>query len=90
MEFTRYYGKHKRQNDCVIQTSVLQEKGKTLQIRIDSELNNVLESLAKELNQNPSKVARDILEDFFLTKKLLEQKEDVEDFLNRTESKKDN
>lgn len=83
MVFTHYYGKHKKQNDCVLHTTVIQEKGKTLQIRIDAELNKSLESLVKELNQNPSKVARDILEDFFLTKKLQDQKEDVEDFLNR-------
>lgn len=83
-EFTHYYGKHNRQSVCVIQTNVLQKNGKTLQIRINNELNDNLESLAKELNQNPSKVARDILEDFFLELKLKEQKEDVEDFLNRT------
>ena len=78
-----YYGKHKRQSSCVIQTTVLQRNGKTLQIRIDSELDKSLKSLAKELDQNPSKVARDILGDFFLTKKLKEQKEDVEDYLKR-------
>ena len=83
MEFTRYYGKHKRQNDCVIQTSVLQEKGKTLQIRIDAELNNYLITLANDLRQEASKVARDILLDFFLTLKQETQKADIEDFLNR-------
>ena len=84
MKFTHYYGKHKRQNDCVIQTDRVQNKGKTLQIRIDNELNNALDSLSKELNQNPSKIARDVLEDFFLTKKLQDQKEDIDDFLKRT------
>ena len=83
MEFTRYYGKHKRQNDCVIQTSVLQEKGKTLQIRIDAELNNYLITLANDLRQEASKVARYILLDFFLTLKQETQKADIEDFLNR-------
>lgn len=83
-DFRRYKHKNNRQNNCVIQNSVLQEKGKTLQIRIDSELQFSLKSLAKELNQSPSKVARDILEDFFLTNKLQDQKEDISDFFSRT------
>lgn len=83
MEFTRYYGKHKHHNETVLQNSVIQ-KGMTLQIRIDPELENYLKELAKESSQPPSKVARDILEDFFLERKLREQKEDVEHFLNNT------
>lgn len=81
MEFTRYYGKYKYENRSVLQKFVIQ-KGKTLQIRIDSDLLGKLKELADELGQSDSKVARDILEDFFLTQKLTRQKEDVEHFLN--------
>ena len=79
-EFVRYKSKNNRQNSCVIQTSVLQNNGKTLQIRIDNELNNNLESLAKELNQSPSKVARDILEDSFLERNHNKWLEEVNEF----------
>lgn len=80
MEFTHYYGKHKRKNNLVIPNIVLQSK--TLQVRMDSELYSNIKNLGKELNQNVSKVTKDILEDFFLERKLLQQKYEIEDIIN--------
>jgi hypothetical protein len=64
--YTHYYGRHKRN---VLQNNVVQKssnKQKTLQIRIDEELYNKIKHLSANLKQPESKVARDILINFFL------------------------
>jgi len=81
LDFTHYYGKHKRKNNIVLQSNVVQTKIKKYQFRADIELVKDIENFKKEMNQSDSKVITDILNDFFLTKKLREQKEDVEHFL---------
>ena len=79
MEFFRYYGRHKRKNRLVLQTSVIQ-KGKTFQFRANQELGTKIEDLAKELNQSDSKVIKDILEDFFLDRERIAWQKEVEEF----------
>ena len=79
MDFTHYYGKHKRKNNTVLQTNVVQPKGKKYQFRADIELTKDIENFKKEMNQGDSKVITDILNDFFLTKMLNEQKKDLKD-----------
>lgn len=78
MEFRGYYGKHKRQKHLALPSDVIQ-KGKTLQLRIDNDLNNDIEGLAKELNQTVSKVAKDILRDFFLEREVKRLKYEISD-----------
>lgn len=78
MDFYGYYGKHRHKKSLVLQNNVI-HKGKTLQLRLDYELLNNIEKLAKELNQNPSKVAKDILRDFFLDQKIKQQKFEISD-----------
>lgn len=63
-EFIKYSKKNRYKNNCVMQNNTLQKE--YLQIRIDKELMNDIDNLAKELDQTRSKVARDILIDFFL------------------------
>ena len=53
-------------------------------IRLDDELYSEVKSLAKELNQDESKVIRDILNDFFLDREIIENKKDVEHLLSNT------
>ena len=65
MDFTHYYGKHKHRNETVAQNNVRQ-KIKELHIRIDAELERNLSDLARNLDQDKSKIARDILIDHFL------------------------
>ena len=78
-DFTHYYGRHKRKNRVVLQKNVVQKK---YQFRADSELTEDIENYKKEMKQGDSKIIQDILNDFFLTKRLREQKEDVEHFIN--------
>lgn len=40
MEFTHYYGRHKRKNNAVLQSNVVQTKSKKYQFRADTELIN--------------------------------------------------
>ncbi len=56
-------------------------KGKKFQFRADAEQTRYIEELAKEFGQSDSKVIKDIIDDFFLERKLKAQKEDVEHFL---------
>lgn len=77
MEFTHYYGRHKRENGLVLPMNVIQ-KGKTFQFRADNELGTKIQNLAKELNQTDSKVIKDILNDFFLDKENIEWQKEVE------------
>lgn len=79
MEFTHYYGRHKRKNNIVLQPSVVQIKTKKYQFRADIELIKDIENFKKEMDQGDSKVITDILNDFFLTKKLRAQKQELED-----------
>lgn len=79
MEFTHYYGKHRRDNISVAHFFVLQ-KTKDLHVRVDGELEKDLEELADELKQDKSKVARDILTDFFLEKHKKEWEKEVKDW----------
>lgn len=72
-EFTHYYGSHIRRSNYVIQKNVI-HKGKTFQFRADGELRRYIENLAQELTQPDSKVIKDILEDFFLEQKTIDQK----------------
>lgn len=81
MEFTHYYGRHKQKNSVVVQPAVVQTTGKKYQFRADVELTKDIENFKKEMDQGDTKVISDILNDFFLTKKLREQKEDVEYFI---------
>lgn len=78
MDFHGYYGKHKRKNYLAQSINVIQ-KGKTLQLRIDNDLNSDIENLAKELNQTVSKVAKDILRDFFLEQEIKRLKYEISD-----------
>lgn len=82
LEFTHYYGKHKRRNNYVLQKNTT-HKSKTFQFRADNELKNYIQNLSKELNQSDSKTIKDILEDSFLEQKLKNQKEEIKDFLER-------
>lgn len=68
MDFTHYYGRHKRKNNIVLQNNVVQTKTKKYQFRADIELIRDIEKFKKEMNQNTSKVITDILNDFFLLK----------------------
>lgn len=77
MDFYGYYGKHRHKKSLALQNNVIQ-KGKTLQLRLDYELLNDIENLAIELNQNPSRVAKDILRDFFLDQKQKQNKYELE------------
>lgn len=77
MEFTHYYGKHKRETGLVIPTNVIQ-KGKTFQFRANNELGTKIQNLAEELNQTDSKVIKDILNDFFLDRENIEWQKEVE------------
>jgi len=77
LEFTHYYGKHKRHSNYVLQSDVIQ-KGKTFQFRADNELETKIQNLAKELNQTDSKVIKDILNDFFLDKENIDWQKEVE------------
>lgn len=79
MEFTHYYGRHKRKNNAVLQSNVVQTKSKKYQFRADTELIKDIENFKKEMNQGDSKVITDILNDFFLTKNFREQKEELAD-----------
>ena len=79
MDFTHYYGKHKRKNNTVLKSNVVQTKTKKYQFRADIELMKDIENFKKEMNQGDSKVITDILNDFFLTKMLNQQKKDLED-----------
>ncbi len=80
-DFTHYYGRHKRKDGYVLQSDVVQTKTKKYQFRADIELIKYIENFKKEMNQGDSKVITDILNNFFLTKTLCEQKKDVEQFL---------
>lgn len=66
LDFYKYKKKNRTKNTSVIQTNVSHFKTKTMHIRVDKELENNLNELAAELQQDKSKVARDILTDFFL------------------------
>jgi len=79
LDFTHYYGKHKRENVVARQIDGRQKNRVT--IRLDDELNNKVNNLAKELVQTESKVIRDILNNFFLDREIIENKKDVEHFL---------
>ena len=63
----------------VLQPINVIQKGKTLQLRIDNDLNSDIENLAKELNQTVSKVAKDILRDFFLEQEIKRLKYEISD-----------
>ncbi len=76
MEFTHYYGRHKRKNRLVLQTNVIR-KGKTFQFRADDELGTNIQNLAKELNQTDSKVIKDVLNDFFLDREKIRWQKEV-------------
>ncbi len=80
-EFYPFWKKKRRKNTCVPQNNVSQTKDRIIKFRCDDELFCKHEELAKELGQSISKVARDISEDFFLDKELIEQKENVRHFL---------
>jgi len=80
LEFTHYYGKHRRRSNYVIQKDVL-HKGKTFLFRADFGLTEAIQDLAEELGHTDSKVIKDILEDFFLEQTIKRQREDVEDFI---------
>lgn len=82
MDFTHYYGNHKRNRNIVLQSDVVQNLGKKYQFRADVELIKDIEAFKKEMGQGDSKIITDILNDFFLTKHLCEQKEDVEHFIS--------
>ena len=77
-DFTHYYGKHKQFKQRVLQSNVVR-KSNVLQIRIDKELEKDLEELSAELKQDKSKVARDILTDFFLERHTKEWQEYTKD-----------
>lgn len=77
-DFSHYYGRHKQYKTNVLKKDVIR-KGKTLQIRINAELEKDLVELAKELGQNESKVARDILTDFFLEKHTRDWEKEVKE-----------
>ena len=82
MYYKRYSHYSKGENACGSQSNVTQTKDRIIKFRCGDELYNKYEGLAKELGQSLSKVVRDVSEDFFLDKELIEQKKDVEDFLN--------
>jgi hypothetical protein len=79
LEFTHYYGRHKRQNNTVLHINVIQ--GKIFPVRIGGELRNRIEKRVRETDKDFSKLTRLLWEDYF--KKLDDvawQKELKEDF----------
>ena len=78
MEFIGYYGKHKRRSNYVLQKDV-EQKGEPFHFRADAELTKSIKDLSKELDHSVSKVIKDILDDFFLDRKLTQQKYELED-----------
>lgn len=79
MEFTHYYGRHKRKNSLVLPSNV-EQKGESYHFRANGELSDKINNLAKELNQGKSKVIKDILNDFFLDKEKIAWQKEVEEF----------
>lgn len=80
MENFYVYQTKKKRSNYILQNNV-ELKGEVFHFRTDYELAANIKELAKELNHSVSKVIKDILEDFFLERKLKEQKEDVKHFL---------
>ena len=83
MENFYVYQTKKRRSNYIIPSSVL-HKCKTFQFRADDEQTKYILDLSKELGQSESKIIKDIIDDFFLERKLKEQAEDVKHFLENT------
>lgn len=79
MENFYVYQTKKKRSNYIRQTDVRQ-KSKKISFWCDPELHNHIECLEKELNHTTSKIIKDILEDFFLEKKLRDQKEKDSDW----------
>ena len=82
MEFTHYYGKHKRRNTVVRQIVVRQPV--KVSFWLDGESYEELESMTKEIGNlssrkpNISKTMQDITHDYLLDQKLQRQKYELE------------
>lgn len=74
IDFYTRYNKKSHQNKTVARKNMRQ---KELHIRVDEELEKNLVDLARELSQDKSKVARDILIDHFLEQNHRDWKKDV-------------
>lgn len=85
MEFTHYYGKHRRCNTSVIRRPVLH--GKTIQIRLSGELWNRIDERCKEISKNPSELTRILWNNYFDKLDAKRQKIDVEDFIKNANTK---
>lgn len=63
MEFTHYYGKHRRQNTIVVQEPVVQSK--VFQNRIGGELRKRIENKVKETGKTFSELDKLLWQDYF-------------------------
>ncbi len=64
MDFTHYYGKHRRKNNVWTQTNV-DTKNDLLKLRIDGKLKNRIMDLAKDKNKSASELTRLLWVDYF-------------------------
>jgi len=77
MEDLYVYATKRARSNYVLHEKLI-HKSKTFQFRADFELSRYIENLSKELEQSDSKTIKDILEDFFLERKLKEHAEELE------------
>jgi hypothetical protein len=84
MDFTHYYGKHKRKKDAVAQSNVAQKKYPVIRSRVSPVLNQKIVSISKEKNLSISEMTRLLWIDYINKKETIDQREDIKHFLENT------